>query len=100
LADGEPSHIDNFCGVDAHSLKRWLVSDRRDYELSVVLEANEPAIEEVIDAGRQKQAILRREPERSEAEPNPQANKFSPARMLFFGPNSAPNSGRIPRIES
>ena len=31
---------------------------------------------------------------RSRAEPQP--NKFSPAPMLFFGPNSAPNSGRIP----
>ena len=29
-----------------------------------------------------------------------QANKFSPARMLLFGPNSAPNSGRISLIQS
>jgi hypothetical protein len=29
-----------------------------------------------------------------------QANKFSPARMLFIGPNSAPNSGRIAPIET
>ena len=29
-----------------------------------------------------------------------QANRFSPARMLFFGPNSAPISGRIPPIEA
>jgi len=28
-----------------------------------------------------------------------QANRFSPARMLFFGPNSAPSSGRIPPTE-
>jgi len=32
--------------------------------------------------------------------PRSKANKFSPAPMLFFGPNSAPNSGRIPPLES
>jgi hypothetical protein len=58
LAAGEPSHIDNLCGVDAHSLERWAVSYRRDYERAIVLEANEPAIEEMINARRQKQAIL------------------------------------------
>jgi hypothetical protein len=58
LAAGEPSHINNLCGVDAHSLERGTMSDRRDYELSVVLEADEPAIEEMINARSQKQAIL------------------------------------------
>ena len=58
LAAGESSHIDDFAGLDAHSLERWPVSDRRDYELSVVLEAYEAAVEEMINAGRQKQAIL------------------------------------------
>ena len=29
----------------------------------------------------------------------PHANRFSPARMLLFGPNSAPNSGQISPIE-
>jgi hypothetical protein len=58
LAAGEPSDIDNVCGVDAHSLKGWAVSDRRDYELTVVFEADEPAIEKVINARRQEQAIL------------------------------------------
>jgi hypothetical protein len=42
----------------------------------------------------------RSEPEKAEAKPNPRANKFSPARMLFVGPNSAPNSGRIPTHRS
>jgi hypothetical protein len=37
----------------------------------------------------------RTELERADAKPNPRANKFSPPRMLFVGPNSAPNSGRI-----
>ena len=58
LAAGEPSDINNPRGVDAHSLERGMMSDRRDYELSVVLEANEPTIEEVINARCQKQAIF------------------------------------------
>ena len=58
LAAGEPSHVDNLCGVDAHSSEGWVVSDRGDYKFAVVLEANEPAIEKMINAGRQKQAIL------------------------------------------
>jgi hypothetical protein len=45
LAAGEPSHINNLCGVDAHAEERRTVSDRRNYEFSVVLEANEPAVE-------------------------------------------------------
>ena len=53
-----PPHIDNLCGVDAHSSEGWVVSDRRDYKFAVVLEANEPAIEEMVNARRQKQAIL------------------------------------------
>jgi hypothetical protein len=40
-----------------------------------------------------------REPERSE-ESEFLANNFSSAWTLFFGPNSVPNSGRIPPIES
>jgi len=38
----------------------------------------------------------RRGPKRAEF----QANKISPARLLFFGPNSAPNSDRIPPLRS
>ena len=62
LAAGEPSHIDNFHGVDAHPLERRTVSDRRDYELSVVLEADEPAIKEMIDARCKKQSVFAVEP--------------------------------------
>ena len=58
LAAGESSHVDNLRGVDAHSLEGWTVSDRRDDELSVVFEANEPTIEEMINARRQQQAIF------------------------------------------
>src|SRR5216683_4102917 len=38
----------------------------------------------------------RRERTRAES----QANKFSPARVLFVGPNSAPNPDAIPPIEA
>jgi hypothetical protein len=62
LTAGEPSHIDNPCSVDAHSLERRTMSNRRDDELSVVLEADEPAIEEMINARRQKEAVLAVQP--------------------------------------
>jgi hypothetical protein len=58
LAAGEPSDINNPRGVDAHSLERGTMSDRREYELSAVFEANEPAIEEMINARREEQAIF------------------------------------------
>jgi hypothetical protein len=57
LAAGEPSHLDNLHRINAHSLKRGSVSDRRDYECSecsVVLKANEPSIEEMINAWSQR----------------------------------------------
>jgi len=58
LAAAESSNIDNPRGVDPHPLKRGSMSYRGDDELSAVLEADEPAIKEMIDARRQKQAIL------------------------------------------
>jgi hypothetical protein len=54
LAAAELSHIDKLRGVDAHSLERGTVSNRGNYQLPVVLEANEPPIEEMIDARCQK----------------------------------------------
>jgi hypothetical protein len=62
LAAGESSHVDNACGIDAHSLKGGAMSNRREYELSVVLEADKSAIEEMINAWRQKQAVLTVQP--------------------------------------
>jgi hypothetical protein len=62
LAAGEPSHVNNPYGVDPHSLERRTMSNRRNYELSVVLEADKAAIKEVINAWRQKQAILTVQP--------------------------------------
>lgn len=57
LAAAEPSHIDNLRGVHAHSLERGMVSDRGNYERPVVLEANKPTIEEMINTRCQKQAV-------------------------------------------
>lgn len=54
----EPSHVDRLRGVDAHPLQGRTMSHRRNYQAAIVLEANESAIEEMIDAGRQKQTIL------------------------------------------
>jgi hypothetical protein len=62
LAAGEPSHINNAPNIDAHSLEGGTMGNRRDYELTIVLEADKPAIEEVINARRQKQAILAVQP--------------------------------------
>jgi hypothetical protein len=58
LATREPSHINNLCGVDAHQLERGTVRNWRNNKLSIVLEANEPTIEKMINARRQKQTIL------------------------------------------
>src|SRR5688572_6781716 len=53
LAAGEPTSVNSPRSVDAHLLERRMMSDGRDDEPSVVFEANEPAIEEVINTGRQ-----------------------------------------------
>lgn len=58
LAAGEPSHINNPLSYYAHSLERRTMSNRRDYEVSIVLEAEEPSIEEVINARCQEQPIF------------------------------------------
>jgi len=43
---------------DSHAPQRLAVHDRRDQKLAIVLECNEPAIEEMIDGGREQQAVL------------------------------------------
>src|SRR5260221_9584054 len=42
----------------AHALQRRPMSDRGDDEPSVVLKADETAIEEMVDAGREKEAVF------------------------------------------
>jgi len=58
LAAGEPAHIDDRRGIDAHSLKRRTMSDRRNYKPPIVFEANEAAIKQMIDTRRQKQTVF------------------------------------------
>src|SRR6266404_7305259 len=58
LTAGEPAHVNNLPYVDSHALKGWAVGNRRNDEGSVVFEANEPSIEQMINARRQEQPIL------------------------------------------
>lgn len=52
MTAGEASDIDDVVRVDPHPLEGWAVSDRRDDESAVVLEADEAAIKQMIDARR------------------------------------------------
>jgi hypothetical protein len=58
LATGKPSDVHCLRGVDAHPLQGRTMSHRRNYQPAIVLEANESAVEQMIDAGCQKQTIL------------------------------------------
>ena len=44
--------------VYSHSPHRRQMRHRRNQNVTIVFEANEPAIKQVVDAGRQKQTIL------------------------------------------
>jgi len=52
LAACEPTSVNSLRRIDAHSLERRMMRDGGDDEPSVVFEANEPAIEEVINTIR------------------------------------------------
>ena len=54
LAAGKPSDINDPYNVDAHSLERGSMSHWRDYETSIVLESDETAIEQMINARGQE----------------------------------------------
>ena len=58
LAASEASHVYSPCEIDAHSSERRTMRDRRDDKATVVLETEEPAIEEVIDARGKQQSVL------------------------------------------
>ncbi len=62
LTAGEAADIDRTFDINAHALERRSIGDWRDDEFAVVVEADEPTIEEVIDAGRQEEAVLAVEP--------------------------------------
>ena len=52
------------------------------------------------EAGRREALANEAYRRRAEAQPTLRRTNFSPARMLFVAPNSAPNSGRISPIET
>ena len=58
LALGKPADIHGAAGIDTHALQRRQMRHRRDDEATAVLKANEAAIEQVVDAGRQEQAVF------------------------------------------
>lgn len=58
LTAGEASHVDSNCGVDAHSLERRTMRDRRDDERDVVFEPYKSTIEEVINSRGQQQSVF------------------------------------------
>ena len=58
----EPTYIDWLSNIDPHPLQRRAVSNRRDDEPSVVLEANKTSVEEVVYARRQEQTVFTIEP--------------------------------------
>jgi hypothetical protein len=75
----------------------------RDGHRVTVIEALgfEPEAGLISDVAEHRRSTLANDANRrADGKPNPRANKFSPARMLFDGPDSAPNSGRIPLIEA
>jgi len=58
LAAGERANVDCFRSVDTHAEQGWPVRHGRDDEPAAVLEADETAVEQVVDAGCQKQAVF------------------------------------------
>jgi hypothetical protein len=58
LPFGEGTDIEELLRFNAHSLEGWSMCYRRDDQVSGVFETDESAVEKVVDAGSQKQAIL------------------------------------------
>jgi hypothetical protein len=58
LSLGETAHVDHLPGLNAHPLQRSVMRDRRDYEITGVLETDESSVEQVVNAGRQQQTVL------------------------------------------
>jgi hypothetical protein len=62
LTARERTNIDGLGCIDPHSLKRGVMRNRRNNQPPVVFKADEAAIEQVIDAGRQQQSVLAVQP--------------------------------------
>lgn len=58
LALGEPTDVHYAAYLDAHAQQRRTMRQRRDNQCSVVLEADEPTIEQLIDARREQEPVL------------------------------------------
>jgi hypothetical protein len=58
LSRSKSADIHDRSGLNAHSLQRRTVSHWRDNQGSVVLEADEASIKEMIDARRKQEAVL------------------------------------------
>ena len=58
LATTETTNVSRLSRIEAHPEKRLAMGDRRDDDITVVLEADEAAVEEVIDGWRQEESVL------------------------------------------
>ena len=58
LAFAKWADVDSAVGLYAHFVERGSVGDRGDNQPTVVLEANEPPVEKMVDTRRQQQSIL------------------------------------------
>ena len=60
MSASEDAGVNDVRRVDAHSMERWSMCDRRDDEPAVIFESDKATVEEMIDALRQKQSIFKR----------------------------------------
>ena len=58
LSLGERADIDDTPRLNAHPVQGGLVRDRRHNQRAGILEADEPAVEKMIDGGREQKAVL------------------------------------------
>jgi hypothetical protein len=58
LALCESPDVDDALRLDAHTLERKPVGDRRHDEVTGIREADEAPVEQMVDAGRQQEPIL------------------------------------------
>jgi len=58
LARREPADVDQSVRLDPHAFQGGSMGDRRDYQRTVVLEADEPPVKEVVDARREQEPVL------------------------------------------
>ena len=62
LALAEVSYVNEDIGLDSHLSKRLSMRDRRDDQPPLVLETDEPSVEQMINGWGQQETILPIEP--------------------------------------